>query len=124
MKTELFENYIIQIGKSAIENTNLINASIETDIWFHIHNEPSCHVILKNVERMHSIPNKVIKRCAYLCKINTKANSRAKADSRAKANSRAKKQNKCEIIYAYIANVRTTAVPGQVEIDEYKLVSI
>jgi len=114
MKTELFENYIIQIGKSAIENTNLINASIETDIWFHIHNEPSCHVILKNVERMHSIPNKVIKRCAYLCKINTQA----------KADSRAKKQNKCEIIYAYIANVRTTAVPGKVEIDEYKLISV
>ena len=120
MKTELFENYIIQIGKSAIENTNLINAAIETDIWFHIHNEPSCHVILKNVERMHSIPNKVIKRCAYLCKINTKA----KADSRAQADSRAKRPNKCEIIYAYIANVRTTAVPGQVEIDEYKLVSV
>ena len=114
MKTELFEIYIIQIGKSAIENTNLINASIETDIWFHIHNEPSCHVILKNVERMHSIPNKVIKRCAYLCKINTKA----------KADSRAKRPNKCEIIYAYIANVRTTAVPGKVEIEEYKLVSV
>ena len=114
MKQEHFENYDIQIGRSAVENTALVSAAKGTDIWFHVHQEPSCHVILKNDDKIHAIPHKVIKRCAYLCKVNTKERPKE----------RPKARNSCEIIYAYISNVRTTAIPGQVEIGEHKIIRI
>jgi predicted ribosome quality control (RQC) complex YloA/Tae2 family protein len=110
MKQEHFENYDIQIGRSAVENTALVSAAKGTDIWFHVHQEPSCHVILKNDDKIHAIPHKVIKRCAYLCKVNTKEQSKAR--------------NSREIIYAYISNVKTTVIPGQVEIGEHKIIRI
>lgn len=116
MKQEHFENYDIQIGRSAVENTALVSAAKGTDIWFHIHQEPSCHVILKNDDKIHEIPHKVIKRCAYLCKANTK--------ERPKERPNIKARNSREIIYAYISNVKTTAIPGQVEIGEHKIIRI
>jgi predicted ribosome quality control (RQC) complex YloA/Tae2 family protein len=112
MKQEHFENYDIQIGRSAAENTALVSAAKGTDIWFHVHQAPSCHVILKNDAKIHAIPHKVIKRCAYLCKVNSKARPNPK------------ERNSCEIIYAYISNVTPTDIPGQVHIGEHKLIRI
>lgn len=72
------ENYIIIIGKNKSENFIIIDESFATDIWFHIEHEPSCHVILKNTLKIRDIPKVVIKRCAYLCKINSKAKTQKK----------------------------------------------
>ena len=51
MKTETFiydnNEYIIQIGKNKNENWELIDNASNTDIWFHIEDQPSCHVVLK-----------------------------------------------------------------------------
>ena len=110
MKQEQFENYDIQIGRSAAENTRLVSAANGTDIWFHVHQAPSCHVILKNDAKIHAIPHKVIKRCAYLCKVNSKERPNA--------------CNSCEIVYAYISNVTPTDIPGQVHIGDHKLIRI
>ena len=110
MKQEQFENYDIQIGRSAAENTRLVSLAKGTDIWFHVHQAPSCHVILKNDAKIHAIPHKVIKRCAYLCKVNSKDLPKA--------------CNSCEIVYAYISNVTPTDIPGQVHIGEHKLIRI
>jgi predicted ribosome quality control (RQC) complex YloA/Tae2 family protein len=53
MKTELFSfnntEYTIYIGQNKTENWELIDAADSTDIWFHISNHPSCHIILKNI---------------------------------------------------------------------------
>jgi predicted ribosome quality control (RQC) complex YloA/Tae2 family protein len=108
MKTDYFETYQIHIGQSAVENSVLVSSASLTDIWFHVFQEPSCHVILKNTEKLHAIPHKVIKRCAYLCKINSKA----------------KTQSKCQIMYSYASNVAPTEIPGQVKTTEYKLLRV
>ena len=50
MKLEIFEfqneTYEIQIGKNKLENDELVRKAKSTDIWFHIANAPSCHVVL------------------------------------------------------------------------------
>ena len=104
MKIELFthgsKEYTISIGRNKEENWQLIDASEPSDIWFHVDNQPSCHVILKNAEnvKLKDIPRQVLKRSAYLCKTN----------------SAAKTQPKCDVIYVPISQITKTSVVGQV----------
>ena len=101
MKLEIFEfqneTYEIQIGKNKFENDELIRDAKSTDIWFHIANAPSCHVVLITLTEK-SLPKQVIKRCACLCKSNSSSSS----------------IKKCEIIYTTISNIECTDVIGQV----------
>jgi predicted ribosome quality control (RQC) complex YloA/Tae2 family protein len=113
MKREIFiynsVTYNIEIGKNKEDNWQIIDDASETDIWFHIEDHPSCHIILKNTEKikMRDIPKQVIKRCAYLCKIN----------------SAAKTMSKCNVIYALVSEVKKTEIVGQVKVGISKLVS-
>ena len=112
MKQELFEFksiiYVIRIGQNKEENFNIISDSSKMDIWFHIEDMPSCHVILTNTEKINNIPRQVIKRCAYLCKINSKA----------------KVKHKCNVMYTSLENVTMTKVIGQVNVEQYKVISV
>jgi predicted ribosome quality control (RQC) complex YloA/Tae2 family protein len=113
MKTEMFNynkmDYTIIIGKNKKENWQIIDDAIETDIWFHVSESPSCHVILKNVlSALSAIPIQVIKRCAYLCKIN----------------SNAKYEKKSVIIYTSILNVKKTNNEGEVIVTNCKNVTL
>jgi predicted ribosome quality control (RQC) complex YloA/Tae2 family protein len=112
MKTEIFNynntDYVIIIGKNKKENWEIIDAAIETDIWFHVSSSPSCHIILKNAINMSSIPHQVIKRSAYLCKIN----------------SNAKYEKKSTIIYTQISNVKKTNIEGEVAVKNCKIVLV
>ena len=115
MKTEIFifknTEYIIYIGQNKNENWDIIDAAEKTDIWFHIEELASCHVILKNTNnlKLRDIPRQVIKRCAYLCKINSSLI--------------VKKMPKCDVIYAPISEVVKTGIVGQVEVKKYNKVS-
>lgn len=113
MKTEIFNynkiDYTIIIGKNKKENWQIIDNAIESDIWFHVSESPSCHVILKNMlSTLSAIPIQVIKRCAYLCKIN----------------SNSKYEKKSVIIYTSISNVKKTNNEGEVTITNCKKVSL
>ena len=106
MKIEIFthltKEYIISIGQNKEENWQLIDASEANDVWFHIDDQPSCHVVLKNEYniKLRDLPRQVLKRCAYLCKIN----------------SAAKRLPKCDVIYAHISAITKTSVVGQVAV--------
>ena len=115
MKIEIFthgsKEYEISIGKNKEENWQLIDASQPNDIWFHVDNQPSCHVILKNAEnvKLRDIPRQVLKRAAYLCKTNSVA----------------KTQPKCDLIYAAISQITKTNIVGQVIVNSgTKLISL
>lgn len=112
MRIEVFlfnsEKYIIMIGRNKKDNFEIIDNSVDTDIWFHIYEEPSCHVILKNTDKMREIPKQVMKRCAYLCKINSKS----------------KYMKKCDVIYTPISNVIKTEIEGQVAVSSYKKIAV
>jgi predicted ribosome quality control (RQC) complex YloA/Tae2 family protein len=112
MKQEIFEHksieYMIQIGQNKQDNFDIIDSAETSDIWFHVDGMSSCHVILKTYEKMRNIPHQVLKRCAYLCKINSKAKTLAK----------------CNIHYTTIENVTKTTIIGQVQIKNVKTISI
>ena len=90
------------------DNFKIIDDSLDTYIWFHIKDEPSCHVILKNTDNLRSIPKQVIKHCAYLCKINSKS----------------KTQKICSVIYTPLYNVIKTEIVGKVSVSTYKTIKI
>ena len=98
MKLETFEYdgtvYNIKIGRSAIENTELVKNASKSDIWFHLSDSPSCHVVLET--KLNQVPRQVISRCAHLCKMHSKTLAKSK------------------VIYTQIENVQTTRIPGQV----------
>lgn len=101
MKTEFFTFdatcYTILIGLNAQENTEIVANASQHDIWFHVENSPSCHVLLK-VPQLIRAPIQVLKRCAYLCKIHSKA----------------KYEKTSQIIYTRASNVIPTLIPGKV----------
>ncbi len=100
MKLETFEYdgtiYNIKIGRSSAENTQLVQNANKSDIWFHLSDSPSCHVVLETNTKINHISRQVISRCAYLCKMYSKT------------------PPKCKVIYTQIENVQTTRIPGQV----------
>jgi predicted ribosome quality control (RQC) complex YloA/Tae2 family protein len=89
------------IGTNAQDNFDVIDASDPDDIWLHVKDLPSCHVVAKIPDDMSG--NKellsIVKRGALLCKQHSKYSSI---------------QN-LEIIYTRIKNVQKTAVPGSVQ---------
>lgn len=98
------ELYIFLIGENKHENFAIIDRCELTDIWFHVENEPSCHVILKNPnkDKIHDIPREVIRRGLYLCKINSNA-----------------KTKKSSIMYTPLKNVTKTNIIGTVIVSNY-----
>ena len=112
MKQEIFQHksveYIIKIGENKQDNFDIIDMANLTDVWFHVNEIASCHVILKTDKKIRDIPHQVVKRCAYLCKINSKA----------------KTLPKCEILYTTINNVTKTDIIGQVFVKNYKKISV
>jgi len=66
--------YQIHAGESAQENWDLIQNSEQNDIWFHVKNTPSCHVVL--ITHPKKEPHKsVINYCATICKEGSKQKS-------------------------------------------------
>jgi predicted ribosome quality control (RQC) complex YloA/Tae2 family protein len=108
MKTETFTidatTYTVRIGRNAQNNWDLIDDSTPADIWFHVDGEASAHLVL-TVGNMKEMPDKkVLRRCAYLCKIKSKSKSCPKVGIR----------------YTKIENVEKAEHIGQVFIEESK----
>ncbi len=91
-----FENNTIVIGENQKDNDMIISTSMQTDIWFHLANLPSCHVILSCTKKQ-SVTKKMIKYCAMLVKQHTKYKNR-----------------KVKVNYTTIKNIRKTNVAGEV----------
>jgi len=101
------ELYSIIVGENKYENSKIVKDANEKDMWFHVENMPSCHVVLKTAG-LKRVPRQVIKRCAYLCKIN----------------SNAKTLGKCNILYTFISNVKPTEIAGEVVVKECKIAKV
>ena len=71
--------YIFYVGRNSQDNWDLIDGARSSDIWFHLENEPSPHVILEVEEgvRPNTIPRQVIKRGADICKQHSSFKSTA-----------------------------------------------
>ena len=83
------------IGKNAYDNFKIIDISKPNDLWFHINNISSCHVIANISEPEYEFLTKkqfltIIKKGALLCKQNT---------------TKVKEEKKIEIIYTQVKNL-------------------
>ena len=93
--------YTILSGKNKQGNNDLLDDADPTDVWFHISNFSSGHIILKNPNKLaiNKIPRQVLKRCACICKSSTKTS-----------------EKNCAIIYTQRSNIAKTDILGQVNI--------
>jgi predicted ribosome quality control (RQC) complex YloA/Tae2 family protein len=100
--------YTIHSGKSAKGNDKLLDESSPNDIWFHVADGPSSHIILSNPTQMaiNKIPRQVIKRCACICKASAKLST------------------KCAIIYTERANIEKTEILGRVTTTNVRTIQI
>lgn len=98
MKEDItFPNNKIRIGQNKEENDKIITEADQTDIWFHLANFPSCHVIIK-CNKKFPIDKEMIYYCATLVKENTKY----------------KNFKKIKINYCPIKNIKKTNEKGKV----------
>jgi predicted ribosome quality control (RQC) complex YloA/Tae2 family protein len=116
MKSEQIElltpNHItldVLIGQNAQENWDLIDNSDNDDIWFHLDDMPSSHVVLKlNGLNIKDLPKQVIYKAAVACKKNSKAKS----------------LNSVNVIYTFIKNVTKAETVGSVNTSNTKIIKV
>ncbi len=111
MKIFQFQEFAIYVGNNAEENHRLVTESNEYDIWLHLENHPSPHVIIVNnmSKKEKTIKNrKLIKRAACLCKSHSKL----------------KKEKDVPIIYTFCKNIEPCDKTGSVNVNESKCIKI
>jgi len=121
-------NLVFKIGKNAKNNFELIDEADKHDVWFHLKDVSSCHVIacLKNIQYTindEKLPNfydidfdtldkkdkqQIITQGALLCKQFSKLKS----------------GKNVEVIYTKIENVEKTNVPGSVLTKNTKVIIV
>jgi predicted ribosome quality control (RQC) complex YloA/Tae2 family protein len=65
IETFFIEGYKVQLGKNEKGNIELLKSAKAKDIWLHLKDRPSCHVIIKTDKQ--NLPQKVLKSAARLC---------------------------------------------------------
>jgi len=101
----------IEMGVDAQDNWDLIDKSEENDIWFHLEDESSPHVVIHvqdDIKKKKDLSKKTIKYAALLCKQNSKMKS----------------ERKVSIIYTQIKNVKKDKEIGSVIINESSRIKI
>ena len=101
MYTEVFNgDYHIRVGKTQLENDNIVRISPQSALWFHLKDFPSAHVVVTNIMKPGKYDNAVIIRAATLVKDGAKGG--------------VSNLQKVSINYLPIKNVKRTDVLGQV----------
>ena len=71
MVTIYADNYIINIGKNAKDNWNLLETANGNDIWLHLNNFPSPYVLITCKEN-YKLKSKDIRLAGRLCREHSK----------------------------------------------------
>ena len=107
----LNKEVIFSIGKNAKNNFDIIDNSEDEDIWFHLNERPSRHVVAHisklgklNKKQMHQ----VVKQGSLLCR-------------RLSTRKRRHSSKREEVIYTQIKNVVKTNILGTVTTKTYKI---
>lgn len=103
-----YDNYQIFIGKNKHENDDLIKSSSPNDIWFHLEDYSSPHVVVKLKDT--KLTKKIIVQASLFVKENSKYKS----------------QKNVTVIWCKIENIILTNIPGNVIIrnNNYKTIQI
>jgi len=98
------------VGKNAADNFDIIDDATSRDIWFHIENEPSGHIVAKmpEIELNKKQLRQIITQGAVVCKENSKFKS----------------MKNVKIVFTYVENVVKMDIPGSVMLLKSKNISI
>lgn len=99
------------IGSNAQDNFDMIDEADQYDLWFHVNNESSGHVIARisdSTELTKKLLNKIIIQGGVMCKKHSKYKS---------------KQD-LEIVYARVFNIVKTHTTGKVILRSSKVFTI
>lgn len=93
-------------GKNAKNNTLIVTEADENDLWFHVADMPSSHIIAKihDLELTKDQYKSIVKRGAKITKMTSKYSSNTLLN----------------IAYTEIKNVQVTTTPGLVTLIEHK----
>ena len=105
------EHIEFRVGQNAKENFDLIDDSKTDDIWFHINQASSCHVVA-NIPLDKNYDKKILKKIAVQGAVICKQYSRYKSET-----------SSC-VMYTPIKNVKKGGSIGSVYVDEYKTIFI
>jgi len=104
-------NIEFRVGQNAHENFDIIDQSKPDDIWFHISQASSCHVIA-TIPSEKKYDKTQLKKIAIQGAVLCKQNSKYKSES------------KVSVMYTKIQNVMKTDTVGAVIVDTYKTIVI
>ena len=105
----LSTDIVYTIGKSAQDNHDIIDEANPTDLWFHVEDNSSSHVIAKLDESYDRKQLKyIVKQGAILCK----------------QHSRYSNVKQLNIIYTIIENISKTNIPGSVITTNVKKITV
>jgi predicted ribosome quality control (RQC) complex YloA/Tae2 family protein len=93
---------IYLVGMNAQDNFYIIDAAEPTDLWFHLSDYSSCHVIAKlppDIQLDKKQKLQIVKQGALVCKQHSKYKS----------------VNNLKVIYTPVSNVIKQSIIGQVE---------
>jgi len=103
---------IYWIGENAQDNWDIIDKANQNDIWFHLADHPSTHIIL----RMDDIPfKKISKQTLIHCAVQCRMHSKFPIIS---------PKQKMRIIYTEIKNVSKGDKPGSVYTKKENYISV
>lgn len=105
-------NYIIWIGQNAKENWDLVDKSEPDDLWFHLDEYPSSHVVI-------SSDSKFTDEIFYSNQIIALASDYCKSHSKLKNTS-----GKIKIVYTQIKNLKKGKEIGSVFVSEPKYIFV
>ena len=110
MKTLLIHSVTYYVGRTQQENHDVIDLGAPTDLWFHLADTSSCHVVAVVPEKLtRKARGKIIKQGALLCKQWT-----AKATS----------QHDVRVTYAPISAVQKEEIPGSVTVTNASTITV
>lgn len=112
MYIDTIKEYIeYRVGQNAKENFDLIDDSEADDIWFHISQVSSCHVVA-SIPTHKKYDKRILKKIAVQGAVLCKQYSKYKAEK------------VVHVIYTKIHNVIKTPTVGAVSVEEYKTIVI
>ena len=108
-RTYRIDGYLVEVGKSALENDSLLKRARPDDLWFHAKGVPGAHVVVRRQGR-EEIPREVIEQAARL----------------AAGASKARDEPKVEVSYTAVKHVRKPkgAPPGLVILDREETITV
>ena len=104
-------NIEFRVGQHAQDNFDLIDTSAPTDLWFHIRDSASCHVVAVVTEGA-SYNKKQLRHIATQGAVICKQHSKYKSESNV------------PVMYTQIQHVTKTSTVGTVNVSTYSTISI